>query len=237
MGSETPPARWLNWLHGFGYVTTGVIALQAIVIAALGIPAFYSDLSSRAEQKRENRTREGPVRASAFLSDNLAALPTVEPGSDTLRFVTDASGYYQHALLLSLRHGAAEATGTVVLTQPHPKKAVRIAHFTMPPEAHRKLMQQIDAHTDGWPGKGWGNACQTRDGRFTAFERGRGNRVTSGGGFCLAHYDRLGTIVYQGIRANVPCEAMNEGEPWREVGEWKMNCPHQTTPPLSNAGR
>jgi hypothetical protein len=201
------PAR-LQWLHRVGYVTTTLVAIQILFI----IGAICWDEWDEARRTRSwwewSKTQEGPLKRDTRLpNDDLLdylrqLLPIASLHGDGFHFVvTPSFSQSDYAFTLSLRQGAKSAKGSLyVLGSRTPEAVVQPRAFTVPAWDYRRYADVMDRLTDGWPGADEG--CT--DGAPVAFERIRGERVTSGRGNCSPHYGRIKRLNLALIRRFAP---------------------------------
>ncbi|MFC3712232.1 hypothetical protein ACFOMD_06605 [Sphingoaurantiacus capsulatus] len=224
--------RRLKWLHRIGYVTTAVFCAELVALAAVAGPEIYRIAALWAEQRRENRTREGPLPAGKALTQELALLPPLPSlGRDALRFGTHFSlSDKSYALSLALPANAPRASGEILRMSVNGDKPILLsaARFTMPRDAYRRMTQQLDEQTDNWNGKGYGGCL---DGAATAFERVRGQKISSGVGLCVSHYTDLSRLIYRSIKPYAPCDALPEYDLWVESEDWAATCAGKRTAP------
>lgn len=231
---ETDPKRprWLLWLHRIGYVTTALIAAQLVAIGILMTLGWINDRERRAAAIEETRTHETPllptedryVRRTAI--ELLKTLPPLSSlHGDGLRFVVMPSlASYHYAIAISLRPGSAEARGVLKTFENHElakafdsqtAPTVSDRNFVMPAQAYRSLAGEWDEMTDDWPGK----VAYCLDGSTMAFERVREQRVTSGIGNCIEHYEQLQLLILKYIHRFAPGDDLPAESSWHRFDE------------------
>jgi hypothetical protein len=129
-------------------------------------------------------------------------------------------GTYHYAIAISLSPGAAEAQGVLKAFDsrwwsPVSERSVSERTLAMPAQAYRSLVRKMDRMTDGWPGE----ATYCTDGSPMAFERVRGQRVTSGIGNCSKHYVQLQGLMLAYIQRFAPGTDLPTESDWHRLQE------------------
>ncbi len=209
----------LRWLHRLGYVTTLIVLLQIVVI---GVAAFRHSQRERemtAELIEESRTRAGPiqegddswVRGSAVRQLALL-LPLEALHGNGLRFVVMPSFSEWYSLALSFEPAGERAEGVLIVSRPTGEEQVQTStrRFSVPRRHSLRLMSEFDRMTDTWAG----DAASCADGAPAAFERVRGQRVTSGVGNCSPHYRRIRAMMLETVRRFAPGDDVPTDPDW-----------------------
>lgn len=216
--------KWLHWLHRIGYITTALIVAELLAIAFFATRGWLQEREMRAARIEESRTHEGPLRANGdrfgrgsavYLFGQLPPLGGLH--ADGLRFVAMPSFNRTHfAIAISLpKPGAAQAQGVVErFDQQNSYAPLGQRQFQMPASAYHSLVAKIDSLADGWRGEA--NWCL--DGTPTAFERVRGQRVTSGIGNCERHYEQVAALVWNYMRRFAPADDLPSRADWEPSG-------------------
>lgn len=208
-----------------GYVTTVLILLQLLLIGFLFTRSWLHERQMRAARIEETRTHETPLLPTSYRRSAIELLNTLPSlkslRGDGLRFVAMPSfGTYHYAIAISLSPGATEAQGVLKAFDsrswsPVSERTVSERTFAMPAQAYRSLVRKMDKMTDGWPGE----ATYCLDGSPMAFERVRGQRVTSGIGNCSEHYERLELLMLNYIRRFAPGNDLPTKSDWHRFEE------------------
>ena len=201
------PTR-LKWLHRIGYGTTALVAIQILVIIGTACWLQWEEAHRSRTWWALSKTQEGPVKPDARLPnddmlDYLRRLPPITGlhGNGFRFVVTPSFSQSDYAFTLSFTQGAKRAEGVLYIFGTRTPDAVTQRRaFTVPAWNYRRYAEVMDQLTDGWPGADEGCA----DGAPVAFERLRGERVTSGRGNCSPHYDRVKRLNLALIRRFAP---------------------------------
>lgn len=213
--------KWLRWLHRIGYLTTALIGAELLAIGFFATRGWLQEREMSAARIEESRTQEGPLRANGdrfvrgsavYLFGQLPPVSTLR--GDGLRFVAMPSFNRTHfAIAISLpRPDATQAQGVLERfdQQNSYSPLGRRQQFQMPAPAYHSLVTKMDRLTDGWSGEA--NWCL--DGTPTAFERVRGQRVTSGIGNCERHYEQVAALVWNYMRRYAPSDDLPTRADW-----------------------
>lgn len=217
------PRGWLLWLHRIGYIATALIVAELIAIAYFATRARLEERQIRSAQIEDTRTHEGPLQAN---SDRLVRgsavylLGQMQPLSslhgDGFRFAAMPSFNRTHfaVVVLMPRSDAAEAEGVLAQFDSQYRYAlISKRPFRMPASAYRSLVARIDKLSDGWPG----DSGFWLDGTAAAFERVRGQRVTSGIGN-NPHYEQMANLVWTYVRQFAPGDDLPRKGDWQPTG-------------------
>ncbi|WP_375287500.1 hypothetical protein [Sphingomonas sp.] len=190
--------RWRRGLNRIGFVGW---LLAALLLGSLLAIIWMRVQQHRTEQARMALTayRSGSIQDRRWLP-YLEALP---PGRilapDGLRFIASAELQRNvYALALTLQPGWPTANGILIVDESWPQPKPR-ARYTcqMPAAGYRALTAALDKQLDGFAG----SPDFVTDGTSYAFERIRGDRVTSGSGNAITAYHQAGDLILRYTRA------------------------------------
>lgn len=204
--------RWRVWLHRIGILGW---PLAAVVLGLLLTAIWTQVQQHRTAQARMASTayRSGPIQDQRWLPylEALSSGRAVAP--DGLRFIASAELQQNvYAVTLTLQPGRPIATGVVFVDESWPEPKPRTRHICqMPATEYRALMASLDNQLDGFKG----SPHFAIDGTSYAFERTRGNRMTSGSGNAIATYHRAGDMILRYTRAACSLPSLPEpGSEW-----------------------
>jgi len=177
----------------------GLITLVAIAVSV-------SVLLIAAEKHwmaRFNRTHERPLQVDPndpVLESAHHLLSKLQPTlhDNSLQFVVMPS-FGQRWFAVSIAEVNGEGVGEVIVETRNPEDT-KHRRFTMPKAELLRFLARWDALTDGYAGEGRG----LTDGNPLAFERQRGDRITSGEGNSPCHYDVLSDWAAQRLSQFAP---------------------------------
>jgi hypothetical protein len=211
----------LLWLHRIGYVTTALIVAELLLIAFLATRGWLQEREMQAGQIEASGTHEGKLlpNGDPYVQGEAIDLLEKLPGlnalhGDGLLFVAMPSFNRSHfAVAVSMPRPTADQADGVLLRFDWQNNGALVGqrHFRMPAPAYRSLVKKMDKLTDGWPGIP--GVCA--DGTPTAFERVRGQSVTSGIGNCDEHYEQIGRLMWDYLRRFAP------GDDLPTRGDWE----------------
>jgi hypothetical protein len=205
MTTSTPPSaqrpRWLRILHGVGYVTTTLVAMQLLFIAFMVGSEWWDRRQIDLRYREATRTHVGSLTniGSEFSFEETTALFAALPAAakdahESVRIVIEPS-LSRHSYALSLipsndRDGSVAAE-FVTLSEDAcdfraPLTMSRRA-FTLPSEDYRKFASWFDTKTEGYAGSSEG----VLDGTIISFERRKAGQTTSGSGNVPDHYGEI----------------------------------------------
>lgn len=201
MTTATPPSapksRRLSILHGIGYVTTAIVAMQLLFIAYLIVPEWWNDLQSRAARRDSTRTHVGTLaqQASGNLPEEtsllFAALPEKSGvGRDAFRIIVSPL-LQSRAYVIAIEAGSGDDRKAKVdmVSVRWGKCGHAEVHrsFTLPERDYSLFAKWFDATTEDYRGSDeiW------LDGTSFTFERRKDGRTTSGSGNIPSHHGQL----------------------------------------------
>lgn len=215
--SDVWSSRALRWLHRVGYAATLIVALEIAIVGWFGGSAWWRYRRIEAAQREDTRTHTGPITArngDPVHDDALRLLAKLPPlaslGPDAVRYAI-APSFGRQWFAVALRPTRDSVTGvlvTVTRSDMDTFGAENRRAFAMPIQAYRALMARADRLTDGWAG----TTHFWTDGTPIAFERMRGEALSSGIGNEPAHYGGLAAAVRNGLAPYVPEVASLDGE-------------------------
>jgi len=185
--------RWVNW----------AVVGACLLASALAAVVTLWVVIERHRIADLNRTHERPLLVhpdDPVLANAHQLLGTLRPppSRDSLQFVVMPS-FGPRWFAVSLAQTGSEGVGEANVVSPDGRRIARY-EFVMPTNNVARLLARWDALSDGYSGEGHLMA----DGNPLAFERHRGNRVTSGEGNSPCHYDVLGDLAAQSLSTFVP---------------------------------
>lgn len=166
-----------------------------------------------------NRTYDGPLsdnlksQHAGGVVDFLDVLPSLDSmGPNALRFVAIPSfGTSEYAFAAYLPGDADNALAVLIVRSKMYPNRKHERHFTMPAHDYGGLVVDIDNLTDDWVST---DSDLCLDGTPVAFERIRGERITSGDGNCSNHYRHLSLIVLEALRRFAPGDDLPTESDW-----------------------
>lgn len=210
-------SRILRWLHRIGYATTLIVVLEIGAVGWFAGNAWWRYRRVEAAQREDTRTHAGPITARdgdlvrGDALQLLAKLPSLASlGPNAVRYAI-APSFGRQWFAIALRPGGVSATGVLVTVQRSGVDTLGAENrraFTMPVQAYRALMARADRLTDGWAG----TTHFWTDGAPIAFERMRGEALSSGIGNEPTHYGALAAAVRDSLAPYVPEVAGLDGE-------------------------
>lgn len=214
--------RSLIWLHRIGYVTTAIVALELLGVAAMAIRFGPEVKERRAFALAQTRTHAGPLKPDEvrFRPDQIDVLSTL-PRMDApngLRFAAMPSlrdPWFAYSLSVPSHGDRAEGTLNILPRQLEDEGpgAIRTIKFTMPLASARALLSKVSGLTKDWAGE----ESRCLDGTRVAFEFVADGIVTSGVGnsACSEHYGRISLLVLNSVKNIIPKEVRPAGKSWR----------------------
>lgn len=224
--TENQP-RWQRWLHRIGYFTTFLVFVELALLGYLATQDWLDRRQFSADLTEKSRTHETSLlpNGDPYVRGNAIRLLTKLPPLNSLhgnglRFVAMPSfGTTDYGISIFLEQpDASHATGVLItVNKRESKSSTSQRQFDIPVSAYRSFVTRLDKLTDDWPGDE--NSCL--DGSPAAFERVRGNRITSGIGNCSKHYDQLRFSVLDVVRRYAPGDDLPTEDDWHrfEPGE------------------
>lgn len=215
--------RAWRWLHRFGYLTTLIVVAEVILASIALVPQLIDAHRRQVWAERATMTYSEPLAAHPETYLGRDVIPVMDslshvgdPSRNILRIVVDPSfGEASYAVVLSEGTTKAPPTGFLLVTDRTKAGApIHTRSFSFTAASYQSLTRTVDALTDGWPGSNRDFCC---DGTGVAFERVRGNRITSGSGNCSPHYERLKALILAFVRRYSPGEDLPNAEDWTKM--------------------
>lgn len=213
---------WLAWLHRIGYVTTIIVAVEAVGLGFLAWNLWENVYRAEARTAQESRTRDGSfsIRDGDLLrrdaARSLAPLPPLSSmAGNGFRFAAMPSfsdRWFSAALYLPRDSNEAEGVLATLLGDDEKARTLSVVKFSVPRARYLGFIQRIDALADGWAGDR--DLCM--DGTTVAFERVNGARITSGIGnaICSKHYGEISASVLSLLRQYGPRDILPSESDW-----------------------
>jgi len=180
------------------------IIIGLAVVAAAGAAAIMLYiLTDRYRISQLNRTQESALKIDPndlVLESAHRLLAKLHPvaSGNSLKFVVMPSFGKRWFAIVIAEHDGKGAGEAIVETQEGQLLSHRM--FEMPKSDLLRFLERWDKMTDGYAGEG----RLLTDGNPVAFERQRGERLTSGEGNSPCHYDALGDWAAQKLARYVP---------------------------------
>jgi hypothetical protein len=214
-------ASLLKWLHRIGYVTTALVVAELIAISGAALYEWHRQWAFEVNARESSKTHEGPLTVRSFEAEFVARImaplpPLKSLQGDGYRFVA-APSFGPHVFGLAIRRApnSTQAEGDLLV---YPQDRGEIGkpvsrHFVIPASAYAAWMQRIDKAADGWPGS---TKSRCLDGTGAAFERVRGQRVTSGIGnsACDDHYRQISQATLELMQRYAPGPDLPRDSEW-----------------------
>ncbi len=214
IGSEQRP-RWLKWLHRIGYVTTIIVLIQILGIATFITIQLLKDYKIQNALRKQSSTHERPLLVND--DSNMSQLLRLLPSLDTLqgngfRFVADPDWFHKdYALALYLPAPNGSRAKGVIIIKEGSNPSIKQHNFTIPANAYRTLVKNIDKKTDSWKGSTMIFFHYTT----TAFERVRGKKVTSGIGQGYP-YTEIQSLILTTLKEYAPNDDLPKNPDWTD---------------------
>lgn len=205
--------RWLRILHGVGYVTTALVAMQLLFIAFMVGSDWWDRRQADLRYREATRTHVGPLtnigselgfEESAAL---FAALPAASKDApDSFRIAIEPSlnpHSYALSLIPSNQPAGLVAVELVTLSGDacdfRAPLTMNRRTFTLPPDDYRRFASWFDAKTEGYAGSSDG----VLDGTTLSFERRKAGQMTSGSGNVPDHYGQFAARLLQLLKPHL----------------------------------